>query len=319
MTTNSKADAFDRALSGKGSADPAVAGLVALAGALAAVPQRPAPAFRDALRTKLMAEAAAIAASVPAASVPATPAVRPPLRTLLQHPAMQVATGGLAAAVAATGVVVGTSRSLPGDPLYGLKRTVENWQVGLAGGATAEANALLEQAQTRLDEIRALLDQHALDRVTGAIDALQDELNSATSRLLNAARDGSREAYDTLQAAVVDLSRQLAALLPALPAGARAAASGVLATLNVARVQLAMIPKPPVVTPTPGVTVTTPTVSQTPTTVPTNVPTTPPTKLPTDLPTGIPTTPPTKLPTDLPTVTVPPVTPTLPPVTLPPL
>jgi hypothetical protein len=219
---------------------------------------------------------------------------------MLQHPAMQVATGGLAAAVAATGVVVGTSRSLPGDALYGLKRTVEGWQVGLAGGPAAEANALLEQARTRLDEIQALLKRGDLAAVRGAINALQEELRSATSRLLRAAADGSREAYDALQAAVVDLSGRLTALLPSLPDAERAAASGALATLNVARVTLSTLPRP--VQPTPGPSTPGPS---------TTTPTTPP-------PTVTVPPPPTVTVPPPPTITVPPVSPTLP-VTLPPL
>ena len=313
--TTTKAEAFDQALTSGTSADPAVAELVALTAALAAVPLKPAPAFKETLRAHLMAEAASIAAAGPVA--PAPPAPRPPLKTMLHHPAMQVATGGLAAVVAATGVVVGTSRSLPGDALYGLKRTVEGWQVGLAGGPAAEANALLEQARTRLDEVQALLKRGDLAAVDRALAALQDELRSATSRLLRAAADGSREAYDALQAAVVDISGRLTALLPSLPAEARTEASGALATLNVARVTLSTLPRP--VSPTPVPTTPNPTVTTPPGPGPTVTPptvTTPPTGGPSVTvpppPTVTVTVPPP------PTITVPPVTPTLP-VTLPPV
>ena len=344
MTTNRtprQAEDFDRALAGKGSPDPTMAALVAVAGALSALPQRPTPAFRDALRTKLMAEAASMAASVPAASVPAasipTQAAVRTLPKLLAHPAMQAATGGLAAVIAVTGAGVGASRSLPGDSLYGLKRTVEDLQTDLAGGTLGEANALLGHAQTRLDEVSALLDRangtltgDALRRVQQTLGELDAELRAAADQLLSQARSGSRAAYDRLQAVAADLSRQLVALLPQLPAEARAAAAATLATLNVTRVQLAMMPKPgeapattPPVTPTtpppvdPSQVVVPPSSPATPTEPGVSVKPSNPVKTPTVTPPTL--TPPTVTP---PTVTPP--APTLTPlptlkVTLPPL
>jgi hypothetical protein len=364
MTTNRmtrQAEDFDRALSGEhGRVDPAMAALVAVAGALAAVPQRPAPAFRDALRTRLMAEAAnmaASAASVPAASVPAAsvPAASAPVanipaqaaRTAVKafaHPAMQVATGGLAAVIAITGTGVGAHRSLPGDRLYGLKRTVEGLQTDLASGALGEADALLGHAQTRLAEVRALLERaggtltgDALAQVEKTLGELGTEIRTATDQLLSQARAGSREAYDRLQAVVADLSRQLVDLMPQLPAGARSAVAASLATLNVARVQLAMLPKPGTVVVPPGPTgsvdprvVPTPPPSVVVTPPPSVLPTPPvsvdPSKLPTPPvsvdPSKLPTPPvsvdPSILPTEPPVTVNPTVVPTLP-ITLPPL
>jgi hypothetical protein len=253
MTTNRtsrRAEDFDRALTvPNGRVDPAMAALVAIAGALAATPQRATPVFKDALRTKLMAEAASLAAAgtaaAPAASVPAATAPLRALPKLLAQPAMQVATGGLAAAIAVTGLGVGSSRSLPGDALYGLKRNVEGLQVGLAGGPTAEAMALLEHAQTRLDEVHALLARGDLDRVAGALEALDTELHRATSRLLAEARDGSRLAYDTLTDGLAGIRADLLATLPDLPGEALPAAFSALQTLNVTAVQARLIVPPP--------------------------------------------------------------------------
>jgi hypothetical protein len=337
MTTNRtsrRAEDFDRALAAEGGAhvDPTMAALVAVAGALAALPQRPAPAFREGLRAKLMAEAASMAAA-PAASVPAAtvPAQRVPrsLAKTLAKPAAQVATGGLAATIAATGLVVGTSRALPGDALYGLKRTVEGLQVGVAGGATGEAVALLKLAETRIDEVQDLLARGDLDGVRKALTTLADEVRSATSRLLAEARAGSRAAYDRLQAAIATLTEKLVALLGALPDDQRDAASLTLATLNVAAVQLGMMTRPPDPAQTGGPSVTPsnplPTGTGGPTVHPTGTPTVPtgtptvPTGTPT-VPTGTPTVPtgtPT-LPTGTPTIPLPTTTPTLP-VTLPPV
>jgi hypothetical protein len=318
MTSNRpsrRAEDFDRALSAESGAklDPTTAALVAVAGALVALPQRPAPAFRDALRTRLMAEAAsmATAASAPAAAAAGGSAARG-LQHALSKPAMQVATGGLAAAVAITGVGVNTSRSLPGDALYGLKRAAERWQVGLAGGHAAEADALLEHAQTRLDEIRDLLANGSLRRIEAEIAALQAELKSATDRLLAEAKAGSRDAYDRLKAVVLAYQRQLVSLYDNVPVDSRDEVAQALQTLNVARAVLAAVPVPPPATKSPAPVPTTPpptSHSPSPTSTSTSIlPSTPP-----------PTTPSNILPST-PSVTPPPTTllPTLP-VSLPPL
>ncbi|MDQ1713510.1 MAG: hypothetical protein QOE45_2960 [Frankiaceae bacterium] len=325
MTTNrtNRAEDFERALSADAGAkvDPTMAALLAVAGALTALPQRPAPAFREALRTTLMAEASSLAASVPAVPAPRLPAARS-VPKMLQHPAMQVATGGLAAAIAVTGLGVGASRSLPGDALYGLKRAVEGFQVGTSGGAVGEASSLVEHARTRLDEVRALIARgdltgDALARVEAALRALESELRSAVDRLVAAARNGSRLAYDRLSAAVDDLTRQLMGLLGSLPDSARALAGQSLGTLNAAAAQLAALPRPsgPPVTPATG----TPTPSDTglhtgpPPTLPPS--TTPPATPPVTTP-PVTTPPPVTPPVSVPVTTPPP--PTLP-ITLPPL
>ena len=321
MTTNRRAEDFEKALSANGPADPAIAGLLAVAGALAAIPQ-PRAAFREGLRAQLMAEATStLAASAStAASIPAQ-AAGGGLRTALTQPAMQVATGTLAAVVGVTGVGIGASRSLPGDALYGLKRAVERWQVGLAGNAESEAEALIEHANTRLAEVRALLANGDLADVTATLEALKAELDSATGRLLAAARDGSRAAYDRLAEVTAEINTQLVALLPSLPAEAKAAASQAMSTLNVARAHLATIPQPPIDVPTPTITPGTPTTSVPVTTPPVSVPpTTPPVSVPvTTPPVSVPiTTPPVSVPITTPPITVPPL-PTELPITLPPI
>lgn len=324
MRTNRRAEDFDRALSGDAAAvDPSTAALVALAGALAAVPQRPAPAFRESLRAQLMSEAVKVAAggaavsATAAASVPAATAVAPlkGLPNLLAKPAMQALTGGLATAVAVAGVGVGASRSLPGDTLYGLKRAVERLQNGLAGGTVAEADAVIEHARTRVDEIVALLDRdglNAVDEVEGALADLKSDLDDATADLLAQARAGSRAAYDKLDATVRDFTAELSALRASLPPEAQDELAAAMATLNSTAALLGALPVPGGPTPThspTSVPTTTP-----PTTAPPSSPTKTPSKTPSSEPTGVVPTirtptvtpPPTTLP-PLPTITIPPI------------
>ncbi|HWL37577.1 MAG TPA: DUF5667 domain-containing protein [Frankiaceae bacterium] len=318
--TNRRAEDFDRALAAEGGVhvDPAIRALVAVAGALATIPQRPAPAFRESLRTQLMAEAANIAASAPAASVAAAAPAASPAGTLakvLAKPAMQVATGGLAAAVAVTGVGIGASRSLPGDALYGLKRTVEKLQKRTAGGTLAEAGSVLEHANTRIDEVRALLERggaDALAQVEKTLDELRKEIDDATAELLAQARAGSKAAYDKLAATVGDLSAALDGLRGQLPPQAQDEYDAVMAMVNSVTGQLKSLPVPGGIT-RPGED---PSKSPRPTTPPPTSPseTTPPKTTP-------PTSgPPVTVPPVDPSVTVPPVDPTKSPIiTIPPL
>ncbi len=88
------------------------------------------------------------------------------------------AMGFLAAAIVAvllsTGAVAASGSALPGDPLYGLKRTVENVRLGLSSGAGQKV--LTDQfAQRRLDEINQLLSAGRPGEVefSGKIEALQ--------------------------------------------------------------------------------------------------------------------------------------------------
>jgi hypothetical protein len=335
-TLNVRVEEFERALNGEGRAavDPTMKALVAVAGALAAIPTQPSAPFKESLRTKLMAEAAQLAAAAPAAApAPAAPQIPTqlgPLKSLpkvLAKPAMQVASGGLAATIAVTGIGIGASRSLPGDPLYGLKRTVERLQDRTAGGTVAEAASVLEHAQTRIDEITALLERDgaaAVEQVEQTLADLKAELDKATADLLAQVQAGSRAAYEKLDATVTSLRAELDGLRGTLPPEAQDELGAVMQTLNGAAGVLGSLPKPP----GPGVVVpTTPPLPTTPpaTTVPPTSPpptsgkpsTTPPTSPTSTSPSAPGTTGPIIKPPTTPVITTPPL-PTLP-VTLPPV
>jgi hypothetical protein len=185
-STSKKAEEFARLLDGGGSGSGELSTMGNLAHRLSAVPQ-PRPEFASALRTRLMQEAtgtlpaatgtgvgsAGPGAAGPGAAGPATSSAvsssatttssavsSSAVSSVLSSTAplwAKLAAGVAAAAIAATGVGVGASRSLPGDPLYGLKRRVETVQLDLAGGGTSKALAQLGFASSRLDEIAALL------------------------------------------------------------------------------------------------------------------------------------------------------------------
>lgn len=131
-----------------------LADLVALTRALVPAGHAPRPEFRASLRERLVAEAADRPAGLPRQtpvgepSAPSAPA-RPRLRNA-------VATVALAAVVTGAGAAAASTRALPGDVLYGLKRQIENVQLALAGSELARGRELLEQAEARLSEAEAL-------------------------------------------------------------------------------------------------------------------------------------------------------------------
>jgi hypothetical protein len=81
----------------------------------------------------------------------------------------------LVAAVLGTGAVAASGSALPGDPLYGLKRTVEDVQLNTASSPAARQELQQEFEQRRIDETNKLLDVGRQSEVefTGTIEAMQ--------------------------------------------------------------------------------------------------------------------------------------------------
>ncbi|MCD0485265.1 DUF5667 domain-containing protein [Streptacidiphilus sp. ASG 303] len=72
----------------------------------------------------------------------------------------RLAAGGLAAGIAVgglTGVSMASTGALPGDTLYGMKRSLEGWQLDWAGSDGERGALLLDHASTRMREARELV------------------------------------------------------------------------------------------------------------------------------------------------------------------
>ncbi len=195
-----------------------LAPLVALASALAPSDVRPRAEFRASLRDRLLTEAAA-----------REPAPRALVTVDRERRSAGHRVKQAVAAVAVTSVVVGvgaaaaSTRALPGDTLYGLKRQVENVQLALAQGDVGHGRELLEQADARLGEAEALAageDSTApqtRERLAGALADMDAAVTAAADDLTRAYREtGDEEPMQLLAQFVAEHQDRLDDLLPLL-------------------------------------------------------------------------------------------------------
>lgn len=111
-----------------------------------------------------------------------------------------LAAGGLSVGVAAGafgGVAAASSDALPGDSLYGLKRGIEDFKLNyLSDGDDERGQGYLDQASTRLNEARRLMDR---DRGGHLDHESVGEIRRALSGVQHDASEGHRllhEAYE---------------------------------------------------------------------------------------------------------------------------
>jgi hypothetical protein len=117
--------------------------------------------------------------------------------------------------------------ALPGDALYGVKRSAEAASLGLTFGDESKALKHLEFAAARVAEIETLAQRHPdpLDApVGGYLTALTDfdtDVSQASRQLIALATRGEVQQLDSLRAWAGQQSTRLDALQPRLPNAAR--------------------------------------------------------------------------------------------------
>lgn len=258
LPVSRRAERFAAALDGDPSIDDAatqrLVGTTARLGALqVAGPVRTA-AGRAALvaaATGVLAEAAkhaaapAVHAAASTAATGATTTAPAAVAQVVGHAvAVKVITGVIALAVIGGGVEAAAQRSLPDQPFYGLKRATEAAQLHLSGGAAAQAKQRLDQAKTRLAEIKALWPERDSSahsqQIADLMTALDQDVALATGPLLRAGGSAAAE----LSATVNELQTELAALPDTLAgrgAGAVATSISMLGSLTAAVTGLATL------------------------------------------------------------------------------
>lgn len=201
------------------------AGLAAIGRRLSSMemPGRVDPKFRADLRAELVAAAERELAARPAAATSAPPAPATQAnrfsaglakaRTLLgSSPQTRrartrgaIIAGVAVGAIAVSGISSASEDSVPGDALYGMKRSTERAQLALAGNDQSRAELLLEFARTRAGEARDVRgDAEAFDRLLAEADSQTIE---AVSQLTLAAIEGKTEEPLNVVARFVDEQR----------------------------------------------------------------------------------------------------------------
>jgi hypothetical protein len=238
FTTRRRAEEFDRLVENTHSGAPVtgpvsadLAELAAFTGglraaALSAAPA-PRPAFSADLRERLMAAAATELATTGAhAAITDRLTVRNnPARRRHEH-RITVGIASLAIVSASAGTALASQGSLPGQPLYPVKRAIENVRTGFTPSENGKAAAILGDADTRLDEV-AQLSRGSDDNVaeiTQALNAFADQAKKASDLLLSNYQENKDAAsIEKLHAFTSTSIDQLTVLEPLLPEGAKQA------------------------------------------------------------------------------------------------
>jgi hypothetical protein len=196
----------------------------------------PAPAptedFRTGLRAMLLAKIEREGIGVTAIGAPLSndatvplnrpyrPALRPlpepatPFRTRGGRARAAILIGVAAGALALSGVSLASTDSVPGDPLYSVKRSSEQAQLVLAGSDAGRGQLHLEFAKSRLVEARHV----PADGTNGVLDEMDGEARAGSRLLLSSAwqnRDGA--SIDSVTAFVSQQRNDLTQLRLTLP------------------------------------------------------------------------------------------------------
>jgi hypothetical protein len=188
-----------------------MASLVRTATALSATRQpveaTPDPVFTDRLRTRLLSvmEVQGVTQPVPA---PARHRFRVPRRVVIAGPA-------LVGVLALSGIGAASNGAVPGDTLYGVKRSTESAQLSLAGSDVSRGRLFLDFGRTRMDEAAAVADDEAALRKT--MDDMDMASRKGTKLLgIAAVQDQDRTPLDVIDGFVLAQRGALRTLIPAL-------------------------------------------------------------------------------------------------------
>jgi hypothetical protein len=187
------AEEFERVLSG--TADDAVAGryaeLLDAVVQLRTMPEvTPRAEFVGDLRSRLMTAAETeLVGATPKTTLRAVPSL-PEERTKRRNRRLGTIAASLVVVGGTAGMAAAATGSLPGDPLYPIKRGIEQVTTAAHFGDASQGKALLGQAATRLDEVRAL-------QAEG--NANPDVINQTMDDFRSAADSGSEKLFASYQ------------------------------------------------------------------------------------------------------------------------
>jgi hypothetical protein len=178
---------LDGGSSGAAAVDPAMRSMTLVADSLRAAGTAVGPARLDAdaraaMRQRLVA-VATVQAADGVATTPGRAAVAVSARTRKWLAALA---GTVAIATSVSGVAVAASRSLPGDPFYGVKEATESVQLWAAHGDLAKGKRHLEFARTHLAEARKLPSNSS--HLASTLTAMNSQTTQGSRELIAAYR-----------------------------------------------------------------------------------------------------------------------------------
>jgi hypothetical protein len=209
--------------SASGAARPEYAELLAVVGALRAVPAPVAdPVFVAALRERVIAEAESVlvAAAAELDDADARLRLRPVTqRSRRRHRRLAAAVSGVVIVGASATLAYASQSALPGDGLYPVKRGIESAHVDLTFNRAARGKVLLDNADTRLGEAQQLARMHAdPSRVDQALDAFTQETVAGSDLLVSDYQStGDRSSITSLRTFTVSSMNRLDDLQAEVP------------------------------------------------------------------------------------------------------
>jgi len=206
----------------------------------------PRPEFSAELRHRLLEQAAARAATTPTVvrSTPSSEEEPPPreddasvtqirprhgrrIRLVASTAALVLLGGGIGSAAAA-------QQAMPGDTLYGMKRSIENVSTNVSVGDDSRGRRDLEHAMNRLSEVRALVGNGGdVATIDGTLDDFSVQARKGVSRLVASyQQDGDTTSITAITEFITSARQAIGELAPQLPPESLKSAVEALATIE---------------------------------------------------------------------------------------
>ncbi|MET0525548.1 MAG: DUF5667 domain-containing protein [Nocardioides sp.] len=182
------------------------------------------PEFVAELREQLLDEARTAARTSKGADAAARLTLTRSTPARRRERRLAAAIGGLAIVGATTGMAVASQSALPGDPLYPLKRAIENAQTGIQVNDDAKGKSLLDNASGRLEEVDQLSrESDDADAISETLQTFTDQADEASELLLSDyAENGKEGSVERLREFTADSMTTLTTLEGLVPEDARA-------------------------------------------------------------------------------------------------
>jgi hypothetical protein len=133
--------------------------------------------------------------------------------------------------LAVSGISAASGDAIPGDPLYGMKRSTERAQLAFASSQVGRGQLFLEFAKTRMNEAAAV--RGDAPGLSGVLDDMDNETRQGVKLLTTAAVDRRDPApLDAIDAFVTEQQRTMGGMLGAVTGAARNRTVGSLQQLD---------------------------------------------------------------------------------------